>query len=130
MNRVRALHNRLWVRQKSFLFRPFLMAITGYASWLMASFLNFVISMLSCVMLLGGLHYWLDRYYVKTAQTAAPGPAIRAVEEVFAYFVGSNGLTDKQHWGLSLILGFAAILGLAHLAIFLSFLYSIISRKS
>lgn len=132
MNRVRRLHNRLWVRRKPIVFRPFLIAMAGYASWLMSSFLNFAISFFGCVMLLGGLRWWVEQRQ-HTWDDMPSSTFLRSLvigtQDVFAFFVGANGF-DKESWGLSLVLGLAAILGLIHLGIFLSFLYSIISRKS
>jgi hypothetical protein len=132
MNRVRCLHNRLWVRQKPLIFRPFLLAIAGYAAWLMSSFLNFVISFFGCVILLVGFRWWVE-LPENTWDDMPKSPILQSLvistQEVFSFFVGADGF-DNESWGMSLVLALAAILGLIHLGIFLSFLYSIISRKS
>jgi hypothetical protein len=133
MNRVRHLHNHLWVRRKPAIFRPILLGISSYATWLMSSFLNFVLSFLACIVVLAGLHWWVD--------AASPGwdgypeksgvlyKGVNALNSIFSYFTGAEP-HKYESWGLTMIVGLAALLGLIHLGIFLSFLYSIIARKS
>jgi hypothetical protein len=133
MHRVRDLHNHLWTRQKPPIIRTVLFWLASYASWLMASFGNFVLSLAACVVGLGALHVWLEIADPTWDDLPARGtilrPIVQGMFKVFPFFVGANDL-EGDSWGVSLILGLAALLGLIHLGIFLSFLYSVISRKS
>lgn len=131
MHRVRDLHNRLWTRQKPLGTRTVLFGVASYASWLMSSFRNFVLSLAICVAGLGSLHVLLMAH---PEWDRLPGegtilrPIILGMEQVFPFFVGANEFPER--WGISIIFALAALLGLIHLGIFLSFLYSVISRKS
>lgn len=131
MHRVRTLHNRLWTRQKPPVIRTILFGLASYASWLMASFGNFVLSLAICVAGLGSLHVLLadhPEWDSLPEKGSVLRPIILGMEQVFPFFVGANEFPER--WGISIIFALAALLGLIHLGIFLSFLYSVISRKS
>jgi len=133
MNRVRGLHNRLWTRQKPFGVRTVLFGLASYASWLMASFGNFVISFFACIVGLGTLHFVFDYTNPTWDDLPANGTVVRkiidGIENVFPFFVGANEI-GRESVSFSIIFALSALLGLIHLGIFLSFLYSVISRKS
>jgi len=133
MNRVRGLHNRLWTRQKPLGVRTVLFGLASYASWLMASFGNFVISFFACIVGLGTLHFVFDYTNPTWDDLPANGTVVRkiidGIENVFPFFVGANEI-GRESVSFSIIFALSALLGLIHLGIFLSFLYSVISRKS
>lgn len=129
MNRVRHLQHCLWMRSRKwgFLFWP----VLRYAEFLLASFPRFCLALLVWLFLLSlafaGAQNLIQDFHQHSAQhpdTLGTHPFGTAL----SFFLGTDGLTHG-HWLWIFLSSVAAIAGLAHLGVFISHLYTIVSRK-
>jgi hypothetical protein len=125
MNRVRRLHNTLWMRER----RPryVLWPIVRYIEWLLGSFPRFVAVLTLWVLLFSWL-YWVGAGHHKWEY---------GLQDSISSFFSIGGPID-QAAGVSnqpnqpyyaWVVSGAILLGFVHLGVFISHLYSIVSRK-
>lgn len=130
MHRVRQLHNSLWLRQGlgglrwRYIFWPFL----RYSEFLLKSFSRFAVSIAAWISGLTAA-FWYLRVQDHTLQDGKSlSPGWEAVSRAFSAFTGSDPLTVTGFF-FPVLTGFAVLAGLAHLGIFVSHLYTLVSRK-
>jgi len=120
MNRVRSLHNNLWMRHRPwrYVFWPFL----RYGEFLLSSFKGFLAAIVGWVVVMTVLF--------EIAKGIIPGVDQNSgsFHDVVSFFTGANTIPDS-HWVLVGLIVLTIMAGLAHLGIFISHLYSIVSRK-
>jgi len=121
-NRVRKLHNRLWIHQKKwrFVFLPFL----AYSEFVLSSFIRFIfaISLWMAFFVWGFLHLWPVSSATKSVLSSGP------LEQAFTSFTGANAFTSEYlPWNILTVL--AALVGIVHIGIFIAHLYMLVSRK-
>lgn len=122
--RARALHRHLQFVRYPALFRP-LEILPWYVEKLVSSFPLFLAAIALWVLILGGLYAW------------ASGVSLnQGLADAFVSFIGIGPSGDETLWkpahGWSLpfwLVAFTLLLGFVHLGIFISHLYSMISRK-
>lgn len=122
--RARALHRRLQFVSYPALLRP-LELLPWYVEKLVSSFPLFLAAIALWVLILGGLYTW--------ASGVSPS---QGLADAFVSFIGIGPPGDETLWkpahGWSLsfwLVAFSLVLGFVHLGIFISHLYSMISRK-
>lgn len=119
--RARKLHNRLWSQQKkiNLLARPFL----WYIENLLRSFSGFVIVIILWIVVLWSLYYLTGHENIGSA----------FVDAWSSFFSIGNPITVaegiKHPYAYKCVTCFAIFLGFTHLGVFVSHLYSILSRK-
>ncbi len=118
-NRVRYLHNRLWMRQKPtrIIFWP----VLKYAELVLASFGCFLAAIAGWFLLFAGLFTWADK---RPDIPVVVGPW----EQAFTAFTGANGFTSGSFFWNALTVC-AVLIGIAHIGIFISHVYMLVSRK-
>lgn len=116
MNRVRKLHNLLYVHERPwrFIFYPFL----WYSSWLLSSFLKFSVAILFWV-----LGVWGVYSLVTPAGSATPKEL-----GAFGHAIGTFFSVDPIA-GYVVLSSIAVVSGLFHLSIFISLLYDMVNKK-
>jgi hypothetical protein len=131
MNKVRHLHNTLWMRRKpmNLLFWP----VLRYLELLLSSFAAFSTVLLIWVVGLSFLFWWTGPGY----KTWWPG----LTDAVSGFFsVGTlipnpdstptaNGMTNNVSWNYVAVACMTIVSGFLHLGVFISHLYPIISRR-
>jgi len=130
LTKVRDLHRQLWVRRHSpwsWLVWP----VRYYVDMLLASIPNFVIAIIGWLVVFGIL-YALSAHQA-TAADAGPG-VLHGMEDAIAAFFGMQPPPDfeevEQTGELMVWLTlFVILVGFVHLGIFVSHLYSIMSRR-
>jgi hypothetical protein len=125
MIRVRNLHNSLWMKQRrgGFLFLPLL----RYFELLMTSILWFVVCLLLWVLIFGWLFKWSGHY---PTYWYGLFDAISSIFSVSVPFNHKLSPSDPQIPGFyAVVVCGAIIVGVTHLGVFVSHLYTIVSRK-
>ena len=127
LNRVRKLHNNLWMRLRVKQVWPiFCWPIFRYIEFLLSSFPKFLTAIFFWIFALAGM------FNLALLQETSPGfsggPEISPLVYAIAFFTGSNMFSYTQT-PLMLVTVIAIISGLGHLGIFISHLYSLVSRK-
>ncbi len=124
MARVRALNRKLRFASYPRVVRP-LELIPWYVEKLVASFPLFVSALLGWIAVLGFLYTWVGGV-----------PWHQGLADAFTSFLGVQPPSDTDLWqpqhswnGIFWLIAFTVALGFAHLGIFISHLYSLISRK-
>jgi len=132
MNHVRGLHNDLWMRQKPW--RWVYWPILRYMEVLLSSLGAFFIALVFWV---GGLTA-LFTFWEPEAETAKsqeimgivtnPGVDLNSFGQAFSTFFGTEAMASP-HPAWVILTVCAVVVGLAHLGVFISHVYSIVSRK-
>ncbi len=132
MARVRQLHNRLWRKGCSPVLRLLLYPFMTYAEFVLRSFPRFVLSVGLWITGLGLLFF---------AWNALAGTGRLnlscAISDAATTFLSAQPPSDEIFWnstndgfnGAFALILLAQIAGIVHLGIFISHLYSIVSRK-
>lgn len=124
MNRIRRLHNALWIRQRPF--RNIFWPLLRYLEILLSSFPAFVTAILAWVFLLSLLFWWAGHpsweYGFSDAMTSffSIGGPIHPDDGAAA------GTAGWRHVGVT---GLAILSGFIHLGVFISHLYTISMRR-
>lgn len=124
----RHLHNTLWIEDQEWrqLFRP----ILRYSEFLLHSMSRFLLSVVvwilffTLILTVGTLASPDSTYSSSFADTSDYGPFTQAI---FSFLSGEGPAYHSPFWVF--ITTLCSILGLAHLGVFISHLYSIMSRK-
>lgn len=124
MNRVRHLHNILWMRQNRY--RWAMRPILGYLELLLSSFSIFVVILLGWIILLSIL-YWC---------TAAHDDWGYGLSDAITSFFSGGGpihpTSPKDNnisaWN-AVVINIAIVSGFVHIGVFITHLYSIIARR-
>jgi hypothetical protein len=127
MNRVRYLHNTLWMRQRPA--RLLLWPLLRYLELLLRSFAVFVSALLVWVIGLSLAFWWVNAGYSGFLPGLSDG-----VSSFFAVgppMTHGNSPQDYKDipWGHILVACVAIISGFIHLGVFVSHLYSMVARK-
>jgi hypothetical protein len=118
-NRVRHLHNRLWMRQQParIIFWP----VLKYTETVLASFAWFLAAIAGWLLLFAALFSWVAKVPVVPAGV---GPW----DQAFTSFTGGGAFASSSFaWNLLTVC--AVFLGIAHIGIFISHVYMLVSRK-
>lgn len=122
--RARALHRKLRFRSYPVLIKP-VEILPWYVEKLVASFPLFITALVLWILFLGGLYAW-----------AGEVPWDRGLADAYTTFIGIGPPGDEKLWtsssGWNVMFWLIAItigFGFLHLGIFISHLYSLISRK-
>lgn len=123
MIRARNVHNTLWLKKHLWRlpFTPFL----RYFELLMSSFLSFVVCLGVCVVVFACLFtavthyqsYWHGVFDAVSSVLAISGPATH------------EHTPNPPSFMYSVVVSFAIVMGIAHLGVFVSHLYTLVSRK-
>lgn len=123
-NQARHLQNTLWVRQKPlrYLVLPFL----RYIELLIGSFAVFVAMLTGWLLLLTLLFWWCIE--------SNPLVLLQAAEAaIVSFFTGGSGISPTQSLSHSVyyyaLISIAGVSGFVHLGIFITHIYSMLSRK-
>jgi hypothetical protein len=131
MNKVRHLHNTLWMRRRPL--NRLLWPVLRYLELLLSSFAAFLTVLLVWVVGLSLLFWWTGPNY----EQWWPG----ITDAVSGFFsVGApipnpdststaNGMANNANWYYAVVGCVAIVSGFVHLGVFISHLYSIISRR-
>jgi hypothetical protein len=125
-NRVRFLHNRLWMCQLPvrFVFWPLL----KYIEVILASFSCFLAAIVLWMLgFVGGFAVLTNK--ISTAKACLKdAKGLNPWEQAFTAFTGANGFTSVDFmWNILTVL--AVIVGIAHIGVFISHVYMLVSRK-
>lgn len=123
MIKARRVHNSLWLRKKPL--RPLVTPFLRYFELLMSSFLWFFICLGLCVLLFGYLFmcsasyptYWHGLYDAASSIFAISAPATHDLSP------------SHLRFPYSVVVCLAIVAGVTHLGVFISHLYTLISRK-
>lgn len=155
MRRVRHLHNTLWMHRNSggMSWRVLFAPVLRYSEFLLDSFPRFFVSIFVWIFGLTGL-FWLTATPGKPPD--APGgadrldtlialfesllgkppeapdgaaPLLQSFSQAFLYFSGSEGVVFPGNLAWTFMSVFTVAVGLAHLGIFVSHLYTLVTRK-
>ena len=125
MNRVRWLHNTLWMREKPIRFS--LWPVVRYLEFLLGSFSRFVVVLALWILLFS----WL---YFASADHQSWAPGLQ--DAITSFFSIGGPFHQGKMEGLNLrgelyvwTACAAIFLGFIHLGVFISHLYTIVSRK-
>lgn len=126
MNRVRHLHNTLWMRTTGW----------GWALWpamryfevLLASFPKFCLALLGWILALSISFAEAKPVIESSGPSSSKELGTHPYGMALSTFLGSNSISSDHPLWLFLT-SVAVVAGLAHLGIFISHLYAIISRK-
>jgi hypothetical protein len=125
-NRIRHLHNRLWMCQKPV--RLLLWPLLKYTEVVLASFGGFLAAIAGWMLLFAGLFAWCGKAYNWSGLTPRILNGSGPLEQAFTAFTAANGFTsDKFLWNFITVS--AALIGIAHVGIFISHVYMLVSRK-
>lgn len=123
-NRVRHLHNRLWICQKPFP-RLFCFPFLKYLEVILASFRWFLVAIAGWMVLAASLFAGVEKV-VRTSSGSSG--VVGHWEQAFTTFTGANGFTSGNFlWNLLTVC--AVLCGIAHIGIFISHVYMLVSRK-
>lgn len=125
-NRIRYLHNRLWVREYrlGFVFLPFL----AYFELVLSSFLVF-----SCAIVLWGIVFVVLFYLARSAPplgfSALPASWTIAIKDALERFIAMKefGAGKSVWWCMTATL--ASVMSVTHIGLFISHLQLILKRK-
>jgi hypothetical protein len=128
LTRCRTLHRKMWFSQRGNRWATPFQPLAWYVEFLLGSLPRFIVAIAVWILILFGLFYMggpLD------AQGTAPHPTPLTASIVAAYesFLGVQAPPDslgKFHTGVILLAIFG---GFVHMGVFISHLYSIVSRK-
>nr|VFJ43704.1 MAG: hypothetical protein BECKDK2373B_GA0170837_100629 [Candidatus Kentron sp. DK] len=124
-NRARHLHNSLYMHRQPW--RYVFLPLLRYSEFLFKSFSRFALAIFLWIGGLSGLFAWALHAY-----GGAPGKTqnIDALPfgNAIGTFFGTAPVTSYGHWAIALSV-FAIVAGLAHLGIFISYLYTLVSRR-
>nr|VFJ73255.1 MAG: hypothetical protein BECKFM1743A_GA0114220_107043 [Candidatus Kentron sp. FM]VFJ74105.1 MAG: hypothetical protein BECKFM1743C_GA0114222_107683 [Candidatus Kentron sp. FM]VFK21225.1 MAG: hypothetical protein BECKFM1743B_GA0114221_107683 [Candidatus Kentron sp. FM] len=124
MSRVRYLHNSIYMRDRPW--RYVLWPVLRYSEFLFSSFSRFT---LAIILWIGGLS-WLFGLMLGAHGAPDKTQPLQNLPfgDAIATFLGTDLVTSHGYWsvGLSVV---AIIAGLAHLGIFISYLYTLVSRR-
>jgi hypothetical protein len=123
MNKARNVHHSLWLKKRLWR-RPFT-PLVRYFEFLMRSFLSFVVCVVAIVAAFAFLFmraghyptYWHGLFDSVSSLVAISGPASHEFS------------SSAPAFGFSVIVSLAIVAGVAHLGVFVSHLYTLISRK-
>jgi hypothetical protein len=123
MNRVRHLHNRLWagLRPHRWVVYPLL----AYSEFVMGSFAKFAFALLLWITVLIAGYWGATDVPPPTAHIHGSPGAFLSVMNSFTGASVPDGLSGTQ----AAVLIASAIVGLSHLGVFISYLYSRVARK-
>nr|VFJ45705.1 MAG: hypothetical protein BECKDK2373C_GA0170839_101231 [Candidatus Kentron sp. DK] len=125
--RVRRLHNSLYMQDRKHPWRVLFWPLLRYSEFLFKSFSRFALAIFLWIGGLSGLFAWAFHAY-----GGAPGKTqnIDALPfgNAIGTFFGTAPVTSYGHWAIALSV-LAIIAGLAHLGIFISYLYTLVSRR-
>lgn len=127
MNRIRYLHNSLWMRGQPHEVIPWRYLFwlpLRYTEFLLASFLRFFVSILLWIAGLTFL-FWIFRDFGVNSPHDA---GWNSFSDAFSSFTG-RGKLPTYGIILPMLTVFAEISGLAHLGVFISHLYALVKRK-
>lgn len=123
MNKARNVHHSLWLKKRLWR-RPFT-PLLRYFEFLMRSFLSFVVCVVAIVAAFAFLFmraghyptYWHGLFDSISSLVAISGPASHEFS------------SSAPAFGFSVVVSLAIVAGVAHLGVFVSHLYTLISRK-
>jgi hypothetical protein len=125
MNRIRHLHNSLWMRYPRQAYRFVMWPVLRYLELLLSSFFTFFLIILVWVAVLSILYYY-----------GANHPDWKmGLEDAITSFFSVGGPIDHgeemgaKPWEFVSVTCLAIVSGFVHLGVFVSHLYSIVSRK-
>jgi hypothetical protein len=120
---VRRLHNRLKIETKM---RPVPMIVVyGYLEFILASAQNFLVA------LLGWGGFFAASFYAAAVSGRGPanGNGSGPLEQAFTAMTGANAFTSGGLCLWNVLTVLAVIVGIAHIGVFLSHMYLLVSRK-
>lgn len=128
MNRIRSIHNSLWMRQRPWRLLT-MWPVLRYIEFLLGSFTRFALSLTAWILLLAGVFWAGDSVaaWITVGDTGANGMRV-AVSRALESFLG-KGFPNDANVFTALLYVIATIAGLLHVGAFVSLLYSNVTRK-
>jgi hypothetical protein len=124
-NRVRHLHNRLWMLQKPL--RLVFWPVLKYAEVVLASFGWFLAAIAGWMVLFVALLSWAPRV-LPSASRSGTWNDVGPWEQTFTAFTSANTFNSTDClWNFLTVC--AVLVGIAHIGIFISHVYMLVSRK-
>ncbi|MEI6702491.1 MAG: hypothetical protein WCL71_03010 [Deltaproteobacteria bacterium] len=125
-NRIRYLHNRLWMYQQPG--RLVLWPLLRYTEIVLASFGCFLAAIAGWMFLFTMIFSWISKVSAWPADMAISPNGATPWSQAFSAFTSANSFTSTDFtWNLITVL--AVLFGIAHIGIFISHVYMLVSRK-
>lgn len=125
-NRVRHLHNRLWICQQPA--RVIFWPLLKYTEVVLASFGCFLAAIAAWLLGFVGLFTWAATLKERSDGVPEVLNGSGPWEQAFTAFTAANTFTSANFtWNLLTVC--AALIGIAHIGIFISHVYMLVSRK-